>query len=141
MSAEQRRENMPRFSINPNFYPYFDDWVAEGCPDGQSFNVGTTGEVYQALGAPEQAIYMLTSKVNTIMQVHPEMTAGVIRKIPEILENPVLVLKSSNSNVKRIQGWLYLEMSRHLLDQLWLCQRRLRFDPKRRRKLTVFAGH
>lgn len=111
---------MPRFSINPNFYPDFDDWVAEGCPDGQSFNVGTTGEVYQALGAPEQAIYMLTSKVNTIMQVHPEMTAGVIRKIPEILENPVLVLKSSNSNVKRIQGWLYLEMSRHLLDQLWL---------------------
>lgn len=32
-------------------------------------------------------------------------------------------------------------ISKHIATKCNRCQRRLRFDPKRRRKLTVFAGH
>ena len=44
----------------------------------------------------EQDIYLRSEKVNTILQQHPEMTLAEIKRIPEILDDPVLVLKSRN---------------------------------------------
>lgn len=45
----------------------------------------------------EQDIYLCSEKVNTILQQHPEMTMTEIKRIPEILDDPVLVLKSRNA--------------------------------------------
>ena len=44
----------------------------------------------------EQDIYLRSEKVNTILRQHPEMTLTEIKRIPEILDDPVLVLKSRN---------------------------------------------
>lgn len=44
----------------------------------------------------EQDIYLRSEKVNAILRDHPEMTLTEIKRIPEILEDPVLVLKSRN---------------------------------------------
>jgi hypothetical protein len=46
---------------------------------------------------------MNSDKINTILKVHPEMTIREIQKIPEILEDPVLVLKSRNVGGARSQ--------------------------------------
>lgn len=85
-----------RQSIDENYEQNIDDWAAQGRPDGEIFILGSTGDVLQGLGAMEQDIYLRSEKVNTILQQHPEMTLAEIKRIPEILDDPVLVLKSRN---------------------------------------------
>ena len=75
-----------------------DAWKMDGMPDGETFILGSTGDVLQGLGAIESDIYMLSDKINTIFEDHPEMTVKEIKNIPEILENPVMVMASRNLN-------------------------------------------
>ena len=86
-----------QYSIDENYQRNIDDWDAQGRPDGEVFVLGATGDVLQGLGAMEQDIYLRSEKVNTILRQHPEMTLAEIRRIPEILDDPVLVLKSRNA--------------------------------------------
>lgn len=85
-----------RQSIDENYERDIDDWDRQGRPDGETFILGATGDVLQGLGAMEQDIYLRSEKVNAILRDHPEMTLTEIKRIPEILEDPVLVLKSRN---------------------------------------------
>lgn len=89
-------EMLEQYSIDENYERDIDDWDAQGRPDGEVFILGSTGDVLQSLGAMEQDIYLRSEKVNTILQQHPEMTLAEIKRIPEILDDPVLVLKSRN---------------------------------------------
>ena len=58
------------------------------------FRVGTTSEALKSIGARTDNIYMRKSKIGTIFEDHPEVTVDVIKKVPDILENPVLIMKS-----------------------------------------------
>lgn len=87
---------LEQYSIDENYERDIDEWDAQGRPDGEVFILGSTGDVLQGLGAMEQDIYLRSEKVNTILQQHPEMTLAEIKRIPEILDDPVLVLKSRN---------------------------------------------
>ena len=69
-------------------------WNRDGKPDGASFGLGTTGATLQGLGAVESDIYMNGDKIKTILKDHPEITLQEVERIPEILEDPVLILKS-----------------------------------------------
>ena len=75
-----------------------DNWDKTGRPEGRTFVLGSTGEVLQGLGAIESDVYMQGDKINKIFEDHPEMNLKEIRNIPEILENPVMVLASRNIN-------------------------------------------
>lgn len=85
-------------SIREEFASEIDEWKKAGMPDGETFILGMTGDVFQGLGAIESDIYMLGDKIKEILSVHPEMAIAEIKKIPQILENPVLILKSKNVN-------------------------------------------
>ncbi len=89
-------EMLEQYSIDENYERDIDDWDAQGRPDGEVFILGSTGDVLQGLGAMEQDIYLRSEKVNSILQQHSEMTLAEIKRIPEILDDPVLVLKSRN---------------------------------------------
>ena len=114
MSAEERKNTPPKlgdadtvfadgnatsYSIDANFGKNVDDWV-ENTPEGMLstspgyFRVGTTSEALQSIGARTDNIYMRKSKIGIIFEDHPEVTVDVIKKIPDILENPVLIMKS-----------------------------------------------
>ena len=75
-----------------------DQWNRDGKPNDESFILGSTGDVLQGLGAIESDIYMLGDKINEILIKHPEMTLDEIKKIPQILENPILILKSKGED-------------------------------------------
>lgn len=75
-----------------------DEWDSNGRPAGETFILGSTGDVLQGLGAIENDVYVQGDKINTIFQEHPEMTIKEIKNLPEILENPVMVLASRNLN-------------------------------------------
>lgn len=114
MSAEERKNTPPKlgdadtvfadgnatsYSIDANFGKNVDDWV-KNTPEGMLstspgyFRVGTTSEALQSIGARTDNIYMRKSKIGIIFEDHPEVTVDVIKKVPDILENPVLIIKS-----------------------------------------------
>ena len=114
MSAEERKNTPPKlgdadtvfadgnatsYSIDANFGKNVDDWV-KNTPEGMLstspgyFRVGTTSEALQSIGARTDNIYMRKSKIGIIFEDHPEVTVDVIKKVPDILENPVLIMKS-----------------------------------------------
>lgn len=91
-------ENEARYSIDENYERDIDDWDSRGRPDGEVFILGETGDVLQGLGAREQDIYLRSEKVNNIMEKHPEMTLSEIKRIPEVLDDPAIIAKSSGQS-------------------------------------------
>ena len=83
-----------RFSVRESFSKEIDSWAKDGMPEGVRFTLGSTGPVLQGLGAIESDIYIEGDKIQKILQDHPEMTLAEIKKVPQILEDPALILKS-----------------------------------------------
>lgn len=83
-----------QYSISKDYRQKLRQWNREGKPEGASFELGTTGATLQGLGAVESDIYMNGDKIKTILKEHPEITLREVERIPEILEDPVLILKS-----------------------------------------------
>ena len=86
-----------KYSVNEGFSKDVAAWYRDGMPEGEAFVLGSTGETLQGLGAIESDIYMNGDKINTILREHPEMTIREIQKIPELLDDPILILKSKGS--------------------------------------------
>ena len=86
-----------RFSINPEYATDVEIWDREGRPSGEIFHLGTTSDVLQGLGAQESDITMDGDKIVKILAEHPEISIDTVKKIPQILEDPVLILKSRNT--------------------------------------------
>lgn len=83
-----------QYSISKDYLQKLRQWNRDGKPEGASFELGTTGATLQGLGAVESDIYMNGDKIKTILKEHPEITLREVERIPEILEDPVLILKS-----------------------------------------------
>ena len=94
---EEMIEGERRYSIDENYEQDIDDWNKRGQPDGEIFVLGSTGEVLQGLGAMEQDIFLRSEKINNILQKHPEISLTEIKRIPEILDDPILIIKSRNA--------------------------------------------
>lgn len=86
-----------KMSIAQDFKSRVAEWYKSGMPEGTSFALGETGATLQGLGAIESDIYMNGEKISTILKEHSEMTIREIQRIPEILDDPVLILKSKNN--------------------------------------------
>ena len=86
-----------KMSIAQDFKSRVAAWYKSGMPEGMSFALGETGATLQGLGAIESDIYMNGEKISTILKEHSEMTIREIQRIPEILDDPVLILKSKNN--------------------------------------------
>ena len=89
-----------KMSIAQDFKSRVAAWYKSGMPEGTSFVLGETGATLQGLGAIESDIYMNGEKISTILKEHSEMTIREIQRIPEILDDPVLILKSKNNMQK-----------------------------------------
>lgn len=83
-----------RYSIYESYADDISQWVRDGKPNGMVFVLGNTGPVLQGLGAIESDIYLTSDKLNVIQKDHPEVSDSAIKRIPQILEDPVLILRS-----------------------------------------------
>jgi len=90
-----------RYEINPEYAGKIDEWDREGRSDDEVFILGRTGDTLQQLGARENDIYMNSDKIDRILHDHPEMTLEEIKRIPEVLDDPVMVLTSQNKGRSR----------------------------------------
>ena len=101
--SRQSEQKNVKYDINRSFARDVQEWYQNDRDENIYLTLGSTGPVLQGLGAIESDIYMDSDKVKTILQTHPEMTVNEIKRIPEILEDPVLILKSQN-NVRSQYG-------------------------------------
>ena len=92
--CKDRTDDKVRYSLREEFGGEIDAWHKAGMPEGEQFTLGSTGPVLQGLGAIESDIYMEGDKIKTILREHPEMTLAEIKKVPQILEDSAMVLKS-----------------------------------------------
>lgn len=107
-SKNAATEGGARYSIDPYFSENVREWYEEGQNAGERFTLGSTGDVLQGLGAIESDIYMNGDKISRILSDHPEMTIEEIRKIPELLEDPVLILKSKGRGTSKANSRVVL---------------------------------
>lgn len=66
----------------------------DGKEGGLEFVVGEVGAPLKSLGVQDSEIVLLSDKLAKIKKDHPAMTDEVIRQLPEVVENPVVVMRS-----------------------------------------------
>ena len=98
--------NRVRHSINPEFVSRLDAWDQQ--TEGFAFVIGNTSEALKKAGVPDKQIRMDASKMKKLLNKHSGMTIDILKQIPELLENPVIVIDSkSKNNSKIVMGELY----------------------------------
>lgn len=85
-------EGDEQFSIREEFYAEFDKWVADGRKNTNiNFVVGKTSDALKTIGMKDQEIILKSGTVNQKLKAHKEMTTDIFKKIPELLEYPIIV--------------------------------------------------
>jgi len=82
-------DDMEQFSINEEFENAFDAW--DGKDTNTVFTVGRTSDALKSIGMRDQEIILRSGTVTQKLKKHPEMTRDIFKKIPYLLENPVIV--------------------------------------------------
>lgn len=93
----QQTEAVQAYALNPNFEAELDNW------DGVSnniFDVGTPSSPLLELGIQNNRIVWYGEKIAKILKDHPEMTIDIIKQTPQVLEDPVMILKSNQVSPK-----------------------------------------
>lgn len=81
-----------RYSISKSFVKNYDAWDKQSV--GGYFKLGTTSAALESVGINTANIYWYKSKIKEIKAKHPEMTDAVIKQVPELLENPIIIMQS-----------------------------------------------
>ena len=90
-----------KFSINPNFETVYDNWIEKyGRRNDMQLLVGTTSEALQSIGVKEQNIYWDTAKINASLKKHTELNDEIMKQVPDILENPVIIMESHSLDAR-----------------------------------------
>lgn len=87
-------------SINLDFAKDVDSWDKNGRQENKVFTLGTTGNALKSIGVQDKSIVMVSDKIIKILKDHKTMDIGMIKQIPEMLENPALVLESSGKSIR-----------------------------------------
>lgn len=94
------QESDVKYSIHSRFYEQLDKWDQK--TTGFSFVVGETSTALQEAGIPLKQIRLDATKVAALLNKHNGMTIPVVKQIPELLENPVVVIDSKKGEHAKI---------------------------------------
>lgn len=95
-----------RYSIKQSFEKQIDAWDKKTV--GFSFVLGTTSKSLLMAGLPDKQIRWDATKLKRTLLDHKNMSLAIIKKIPQLLENPIVVINSKSDNNSRIvMGDLY----------------------------------
>ncbi|MEG0357541.1 MAG: hypothetical protein RR580_07415, partial [Christensenellaceae bacterium] len=91
-NAQNTTEGVPSQSIN--FAKQVDAVISGTHPTNQDLYIGDTADVLKNIGFEDYPMLMKNSKIREILDKHSEMSVNLIKKIPELLENPAMIIKS-----------------------------------------------
>ena len=90
-----------KYKISDNFYKQIDAW--DGKTVGFSFIVGEPSEAIQMAGVPKKQIRWDATKIKNTLSKHDSgMDIDVIKRVPEILESPIVVVDSKTVEGRKV---------------------------------------
>ena len=95
---DQDLEAEVKYSIREKFYIEFDAWDKKNT--NVTFVTGTTSDALRSIGMKDQEIVLRSGTVLRKLKDHPEMTFDIFKKIPDLLEHPVIVQFSDAVDLK-----------------------------------------
>lgn len=87
--AEVEKEGHNKYSINPEFESQYDSWNKK---DRIRFHLGTSSKVFEEVGISPRNVYIDGGKILKMLNKHEELDHSIIKQMPNILENPILIL-------------------------------------------------
>ena len=115
----QKNKGQAKYSISESFEKEYNNWDKKN--PLYHFKVGKTSKVLQDLGIKKQDIIWDSSKIVKIKAKHPEMTDNIIKQVPNILEDPIIVMRSkTNSDRMTMFGEVYTTEGKPILAVLEL---------------------
>lgn len=86
-----------KYMLNPNFNKAVDNWYKNlKQKTGVALLVGETSEALMNIGVKKQKIYWDTTKINMTLNKHTDINIDVIKSVPYLLENPVLITRTKD---------------------------------------------
>ena len=85
------------YSLNSSFKSEVDSWYNDKeqfKKSGGFFKVGKTSDALKSIDVKDQDIVWDKSKIKDILNKHDEMTIDEIKEVPNIIENPIIVMQS-----------------------------------------------
>lgn len=96
VKAERIDRSDAKYALNPDFEQQYDQWDKKD--PRWRFKVGTTSEALKSIGIPDKKIIWDSGKIIKIKAKHSGMTDSVIKQVPHILESPVIIMRSKQSD-------------------------------------------
>ena len=81
-----------KYSVNPTFEREYDAW--DGKNENARFFVGKTSQTLRYIGVKNQEIVWEASKIIKVKRDHPAMTDEIIKQVPSVIEDPIIVMES-----------------------------------------------
>ena len=122
-NAESKRTDEPvkksvRFQLDETFEKNVDA-IDLDATWSKRIRVGTTSEVLKSIGVKDQNIYWDSGKIRKILKKHSAenfragvdnsiMTKEIIKQVPQVLENPIVVLHSDTSRDANYASRIYM---------------------------------
>lgn len=107
------------YLINKRFNEQYDLWDKKN--PRIKFKIGTTSNALKSIGISNKEIIWDSSKIIKIKSKHSEMTDDVIKQVPKILENPIVIMQSkTKANRLTMFGEVYIKENKPVLAVLEL---------------------
>ena len=81
-----------KYSVNPTFEREYDAW--DGKNENARFFVGKTSQTLRYIGVKNQEIVWDAYKIIKVKRDHPAMTDEIIKQVPSVIEDPIIVMES-----------------------------------------------
>lgn len=101
-SAVETASDMRNFKKDTSFSKQIDDVINGTHNPRYDLYVSETPKIFTDLGFTDSPLLMRNGKVNEILEKHPEMSVDTIKKIPEAIQNPILILKSKTNPTQSV---------------------------------------
>ena len=88
----QKIDSGNKYYLNPKFAEEYDLWDKNN--KRKVFRIGTTSKALQSIGIANRIITWDGSKIIKILSKHSEMTSDIIKQVPNIIENPIVIMQS-----------------------------------------------
>ncbi len=85
-----------KYSIDAGFEQNYNNWVKNGRDNDSRLLVGKTSGALKSIGVKAQNIIWDTSKINASLKKHAYLNDDILKQVPYLLENPIIVMQSKN---------------------------------------------
>lgn len=91
-----------RYSKEKSFSDQIDDVINGEHNSRYDLYISDTPKILKDLNFPDAPLLMRNGKISEILQKHPEMSAELLKKIPDAITDPALILKSKTHPVDSV---------------------------------------